>query len=327
MIFRTEIEINKAFDINHKAKLLMMGSCFVENIGSYLKASKFDADINPFGVLYNPQSIANSLHLALNSTTITEDDIFFHEGLFHSFLYHSSYSHPDKDQFLNNINASLSALREKIATYNVLIITLGTSYVYSQKATGITVSNCHKIPANKFERNILSVENIVDEWQKLITCLRAINPNLKIVFTVSPIRHWKDGAHQNQISKAILLVAINEIISRTDNSVYFPSYEIVLDDLRDYRFYEEDMIHPNKTAIKYIWEKFGDMFFCKETLQINKEWEKLNKAINHRAFNENLPDYQLFLKQTLLKLEQFSSKYPYIYCENEIGLLKNKIEY
>ena len=207
----------------------------------------------------------------------------------------------------------------------VLLITFGTAYVFNLKETGEVVANCHKQPSHIFNRNKLSVSEIVSSWTELIEESLRINPDLKIVFTVSPIRHWKDGAHNNQLSKATLLLAIDELVNKFPNLYYFPSYEIVLDELRDYRFYSEDMIHPNDIAIRYIGEIFSDAYFDEETKILCNQWQNIARAIAHRPFNEDTEEYKQFLKQTLLKLQSIRNKYPYFDCENELILLESKL--
>ncbi|NDW10541.1 GSCFA domain-containing protein [Dysgonomonas sp. 520] len=326
MDFRTEIELQKVpFGINHQSKLLLTGSCFVENIGRKLSSDKFDVMINPFGILYNPLSIAQSLHTALSGKIFDESDIFQHNGLFHSFQHHGDFSDIDPQKSLAKINNSLLLLRDNISSVDVCFITFGTSFVYFHNATNGVVANCHKLPAKEFTRRRVDLNEIVTVWNGLIESLRKVNPKIRLVFTVSPIRHWSDGAHDNQLSKAILLLAIDQLMKENDDVYYFPSYELVLDDLRDYRFYAEDMLHPNDLAISYIWEKFGEMFFENDTKQIVKEWNKLKKAIEHKPLNPESDEYQQFLKQTLLKLSDFCNKYPYFYCENEIKQLNNKL--
>lgn len=322
MDFRTKIEIPQSeFEIDHQTKLLMIGSCFIENIGELLIQSKFNVNLNPFGILYNPQSIAEALNVLLSKKQFDENDLFEHKELYHSFLHHSRFSDRDKEQCLSQINKSLKQGHEDLIDSDILFITFGTSYVYRLRETGKVVGNCHKLPANQFCRYRLNVESIVSEWAVLIKIIHAVNPKLKILFTVSPIRHLKDGAHENQLSKSTLLLAIDEICKMNKKTAYFPSYEIVLDELRDYRFYNADMIHPSTVAVKYIWERFSDIYFSARTVQIMNEWNKIRTAIHHRPFNVDTEEYKHFLKQTMLRLKDFTNKYPYICCNDEISLL------
>ncbi|MDU1904255.1 MAG: GSCFA domain-containing protein [Dysgonomonas sp.] len=326
MEFRKKIDIPVSdLQISHHSRMMLLGSCFIENIGQKLQEYKFNANINPFGISYNPASICQSLEILLDKKDFTEKDIFHHEGLYHTFFHHSAFSEEDKNQFLSNINNHREKASEDLKNADILFITFGTSYIYTQKQTNKVVSNCHKLPANHFERRRLSVSEIVDSWKSILFRLREVNPALKILFTVSPIRHWKDGAHNNQISKSVLLLSIDELSNSSDDIYYFPSYEIVLDELRDYRFYAEDMIHPNDTAIRYIWERFTETYFDKETIQINKQWQNIHKAISHRPFNEQTEEHKQFLRQTLLKLNELRNKYPYFECEKERLYLVDKL--
>lgn len=326
MDFRTRIEIPPSlFPISHKDKILMIGSCFTENIGTILAQNKFNINLNPFGILYNPESIYQALKILIEKKQFRDEDIFQFNGLYHSFYHHSRFSDRDKEKCLQNINAGIQEASHDLRNANILFITFGTSYIYRFVESGMIVGNCHKLPATQFDRSRLNTDQIVEVWNGLISDIKSINPKLKIIFTVSPIRHLKDGAHENQLSKSTLLLAVNELCS-TNNATYFPSYEIVLDELRDYRFYNEDMIHPNNVAIKYIWNRFGETYFSSATIQIMQEWAKIQAAIEHRPFNTDGDEYKRFLGQTLLKLETFSSKYPYICCSSEKIILEDRIK-
>lgn len=326
MDFRTQINIvRKGNEISHKDRIVMMGSCFAENIGQKLIQDKFNVDLNPFGILYNPVSVAQSIDILLEKKMFEESDIFFDKGVYHSFHHHGKFSDSDKDKFLNNINVSIDRSGDYLKEASFLLVTFGTAYVYEYKKTGKIVSNCHKVPASEFQRCRLNVACIVTLWDDIISKLHAANPNLTILFTVSPIRHLRDGLHDNQLSKSTLLLAIDELRRKFSFVGYFPSYEILIDDLRDYRFYDEDLVHPNHTAINYVWEVFAQTHFSKNTQGINKEWGKISQALQHRPFNTETEEHKHFLKQTLLKLESFHDKYPYIYCDNEISSLKDMI--
>lgn len=304
---------------------MLFGSCFTENIGFVLRDNKFDVNLNPFGILYNPASICQALEFTLSGRTIEQEDVFSNQGAYHSFLFHSSFSDTDASVCADKMNVSLQNLRNNLETYDVLFITFGSAYAYVHNETDRIVSNCHKLPAGEFTRKRLDVDEIVREWIRIIGLLREKNPQLKVVFTVSPIRHWSDGAHENQLSKSVLLLSIDKLQQLLDAIFYFPSYELLLDDLRDYRFYGEDMVHPNSLALKYIWEKFCATFFETYTIQIMTEWKKIAQAVEHKPFNKQSEEYQHFLKQTLLKLDAFQGKYPYIDCSKEYTLLKSKL--
>ena len=288
----------------------MFGSCFVENIGEKLQKSKFQTLINPFGILYNPASIHASLVRILEKKLFSENELFEHEGVWKSFSHHSRFAELSPQAFLNNTNKKLEETCEFLQTTDFLIITFGTSWIYRLKESGEVVSNCHKLPGSYFIREKLSPEAIVATYTEVIRNLLQIRPEISIIFTVSPIRHWKDGAHENQLSKATLLLAIEQLqLLFPDNIIYFPAYEIVLDELRDYRFYAEDMIHPNETAISYIWERFSGCFFSKETEKQLFEIEKLNSATQHRPFNSQSKAFQEFIRKNLKLLEDMEKKY------------------
>lgn len=326
MEFRKKVEVSKSqFKINHQTKMVVFGSCFAENIGKHFLENKFLVNVNPFGVLYNPASILQSIELLRSNRCFLPEDIFQNQGVFRTYHHHSQFSDTDKDVFLKNINDSREKASNDLQEADVLLITFGTAYVFSLKDSDEVVANCHKQASSMFHRKRLSVDEIVASWTKIVSDSLDLNPDLKILFTVSPIRHWKDGAHNNQLSKSILLLAIDELMSRFSNLYYFPSYEIVLDELRDYRFYADDMIHPNDFAIRYIWSIFEDAYFDDETKKLNIEWQKISKAISHRPFNDDTEEHKHFLKQTLLKLQSLRINHPNFDCEKELQELRNKL--
>lgn len=311
MKLRTEIVIPVPdFQISHHDKILMIGSCFVENISTRMVDSGFTVDINPFGILYNPQSLDKGLSDLLRDKKYAENDLFQHQGIYHSFSHHSRFSDIDPDIALKQINGRIAFSSAFLQQATVLVVTFGTAFVYTLKSSGEVVSNCHKLSDKLFDHRRLNISEIVDDWSELIVEMRNKNPHLKIVFTVSPIRHWKDGAHENQLSKSTLLLAIDELIKKNKESYYFPSYEILMDDLRDYRFYAEDMVHPSSQAIDYIWEKFSQTYFDKKTLNLIREWESIRQALNHRPFNPESEEYIIFREKAERKREDFIKANP-----------------
>ena len=328
MDFRTPVTIPKPdFLLNHSTRMMLLGSCFSENIGNKLTESKFQVNTNPFGIVYNPLSAATVVKRLLSEKNFDETDLVFHNHVYQSFLHHSSFSNSDKELCLKNISLAFVESADFISQTNVFLITFGTAYAYKLKSTGNVVTNCHKFPPETFVRERLTVEEIVNEWTEIIDALLVINADAKFIFTVSPIRHWKDGAHENQISKSILHLAIDQLQQKFATRLfYFSAYEILLDELRDYRFFAEDMMHPSSTAIQYIWERFGNTFFSKETHNINWEWEQISRSLNHRPLNEETENYRQFLKQMLQKLVQFQRNYPQINCSQEIEQLKKRIK-
>ena len=323
----TYIHIPKApFRFSCTEQMLLLGSCFAENIGTRLAGNKFNVDINPFGTLYNPASIAAALRMLLHPQRFTAGDLFGHEGVYHSFAHHSRFSSTSETECLRNINDRLEASANGFRKTAYLVVTLGTAYVYRLKSSGEVVANCHKLPEKMFDRSMLTVTEIVSEWKELLLSLWEQNPELKILFTVSPIRHWKDGAHGNQLSKATLLLAVDELqAAYPERIAYFPAYEIMMDELRDYRFYATDMLHPSELAIDYIWQRFTENFLSDETKGILKEWAEIQKAINHRPFQPESDAYKRFISQTLLKMERINEKFPSFDLTKEMEIIKSKL--
>ena len=309
----TPVELPKRIpSIDYSNKIIIMGSCFAENIGKQLKEKQFKVDINPFGILYNPLSVANALKQILTNKLYSEEDLFFYKDCWHSNMHHGSFSSINQSDVINNINSRLQKAHYKlIQSADWLFITFGSAYVYTDKNDGNIVSNCHKQPERLFNRQRLSVNEIVDTYIPLLNEIRNISPKLKILFTVSPIRHIRDGLHANQLSKSTLLLAIEELCnSNPELNFYFTSYEIMVDELRDYRFYGDDLFHPSNLAIEYIWQCFASTFFSKETEKIKDECEKISKSLQHRPIHPNSEEYKSFLRQTVLKIKQLNRKYP-----------------
>lgn len=312
-MFRTEVEISSAKKkISYEDQLITMGSCFSDNIGQRMKSAFFSVDVNPFGVLFNPISIKNSLEILVNNRLFSEDDLFKHGSLWSSFSHSTLFASANKAECLNNINQRIEATAIHLRQADFLLITFGTAWVYELSTTGEVVSNCHKLPANNFVRKRLTIDEIVTTYSDILKELHKLNPELQVIFTVSPIRHWKDGAHENNLSKSILLMAIELIKEQYDFIDYFPAYEIQMDELRDYRFYASDMLHPSETAIDYIWEKFSQAYFSAETLQAKTELEQLRITMNHRPIHQASEEYKLFLQSLEKKKKGLMLKYPFL---------------
>ena len=313
--FRTEVDLTpfkKKLSYRHQS--LMIGSCFAENIGFYMQERCLPIQINPFGILYNPFSIANCLEMVMARKKFLHDDLFSSNGLYHSFSHHSRFSGPDPIRVLEQININIAEAYRKLSSASHLFLTFGTSWVFHNTEGGNVVSNCHKLPPSTFTHKRLSVEQITTRWISIIDHLKRINPELHLVFTVSPIRHLKDGAHENQLSKSTLLLAIDELISIYGSELisYFPSYEIVMDDLRDYRFYAADMTHLSELTIDYIREKFMMNTMDEEGRTIANEVGKLLHSLNHKPFNPQEKAYNSFLKTQIEKLELLQNRYPFV---------------
>ena len=312
-MFQTKIDIPVSeITISYDDCIMTVGSCFAENIGNKLKDVYFDTDINPFGVLYNPVSIKNSLELLLQNNPFTPEDIFENKSLWQSFAHSSRFTGLSEVECLNNINSRLISSVYFLQKTNVLMITFGTARVFREKKSGRVVSNCHKLPSTDFERCILTENEIVTDYTDLLVTLQSLCPDLNIIFSVSPIRHWKDGAHENNISKSILLMAIDELQKQHKNVHYFPAYEILLDELRDYRFYAPDMLHPSEVAVDYIWSRFSETYFTDHTLQLKKRLEQLVADRAHRPFQPNSTEYKKFLEHTEKRKAEILHDFPFL---------------
>ncbi len=324
--FRTKIEIpGSKFQISHSTKSLLIGSCFADNIGSNLKKYKFPVEHNPFGVLYNPVSIKNNLEILISKKQMAESDLYYYNDQWISFNHYSAFSNQDKKECIRKINDWIKKASEFLSESSYLFITFGTAWVYEFRKTGKIVANCHKIKASEFKRYLLDLGDIVDGYTDFYKKLKEFNPGIKIIFTVSPIRHWKDGAEMNQVSKSILLLAIYELRKKIPELEYYPSYEILMDELRDYRFYASDMLHLSETAIDYIWNKFVSTYIDAKSKVIIREIEKLNKAINHKPFNINSKPYQEFIKVQLKYIQELGKKYPVLNFDEERDFFKSRL--
>lgn len=320
MPFFTEIQIPEfPFKLDYSGKMMLMGSCFSESIGQKLLDLKFGVDLNPFGILYNPESIANSLKILMDRRLFAPEDLFFDQGIWNSFYHHSRFSDVNREVALANINKRILASHEFLKTADFLAVTFGTAWVYELRQTGLVVSNCHKIPAKEFKRYRLEVVEVVEKWRVLLDTLWQFNPSLKIIFTVSPIRHWKDGAMENQLSKSTLLLAIDQIRRGFgDGQIsYFPSYEIVMDELRDYRFYGEDMLHLSPVAVDHIFAKFEQTAIAPEALKTALQVTKIMRALQHRPFNRQSDEYRKFLKASLDEIARLEKANPLLDLSSE----------
>lgn len=304
MEFRTKVEIEAVRDrVDYDSRICMLGSCFAENIGQRLKYYRFRTELNPCGIVYNPMSVANVLKLVLAKYRFTERDLLYNTDKWVSLYHHGCFSAPTKELCLEHINERLGRAADGFEKTDLLLMTFGTAWVYRYKERGMIVANCHRFPAGDFERFCLTPEEIVGVYRPLIRQLREVNPKLRIVFTVSPIRHWKDGAHGNQLSKAVLLLAIDKLVQEFPDVYYFPAYEIVMDELRDYRFYGEDMLHISSLAVEYIWEKFKGTWISPAIEPLMKRVDKLNKSLAHRPFSPESDAYRKFQQQLRQEIE------------------------
>lgn len=307
-MFRTKvipkISPNK---IELKDSILAFGSCFVQNIGQKLKDNKFNIDINPFGTLFNPLSVFNLVNLAAQNKNIDQNRIAKIQGIFHHYDLHSDLSKLNKEELLDSANLQLRYIESQLPGTSVIMYTFGTSIVYELNETRDIVANCHKVPSKMFNRRFLDIEEIVHGFRMNYDLVKGLNRNIRFILTVSPVRHQKESFEQNNLSKSILRVACDKIVQQHQNVEYFPAFEIMMDELRDYRFYKKDMLHPNSLAVDYIWQKFQDTYFSDKQKQFVLKWNKVQKAIAHKPFNVGSEQHQLFIHKTISILNKFKN--------------------
>ncbi|MBV7269895.1 GSCFA domain-containing protein [Winogradskyella luteola] len=314
MKLQTQIPLKKQVhnQIDYSSKVFLLGSCFSENIGRKFEYLKFQSEINPFGILFHPFAIENLIVRAINKGYYSEDELIFHNEQWCCLEAHSKLSSTSKDDLLHRLNAQIDSTHRQIKNSTHIIITLGTSWVYRYITSDKVVANCHKLPQKQFLKELLSVEQITESLEAIIALVRSINSKVNFIFTVSPVRHLKDGFIENTQSKSHLIAAIHNVIEVRKQRCYFPSYEIVMDELRDYRFYDTDMIHPNNLAVDYIWDKFKMIWLTDETLKTLEQVVAILDKKAHQPFNPNSEAHQQFLSQLRLEIEALQSKLPHI---------------
>ncbi|TDO96538.1 GSCFA domain-containing protein [Flavobacterium sp. 245] len=314
MQFRTQIPLSKSNNpIDYNSKVLSFGSCFAENMAEKFDYFKFQNETNPFGIIFNPVSIEKVMERTVNENWFTEKDVFFHNERWHSFEVHSDLSNSDRQELLETLNKAISETNKQLKEATHIIITYGTSWVYRNLESDEIVANCHKVPQKQFEKELLPVNTIQKSIQNTIGLIQTLNPNINFIFTVSPVRHIKDGFIENQLSKSHLFTALHQTFGfRLSTFNYFPSYEIMMDELRDYRFYTEDMLHPNQIAIDYIWKLFSENYVTEESISIMQEVDEIQKSLRHRSFNPESEQYQKFLAKLQQKINLLGDKLPQI---------------
>jgi hypothetical protein len=326
MNFTTKIDIpENPNPIDYNSKIVSLGSCFAENMGDKFQYFKFQSTTNPFGIIFNPVSIERIIDRVVNEVIFTEEDIFFHIERWHSFEVHSDLSHSDPTELLANLNRVLKETKKRLQEATHIIITYGTSWVYRNIEQDSIVANCHKVPQKQFTKELLSVLAIQESIKNTIRLIQSINSNSNFIFTISPVRHLKDGFVENQWSKANLITSIHDnlkfemirqfAVARVCNlksAIYFPSYEIMMDELRDYRFYAEDMLHPNQTAIDYIWERFSESCIDENSFQTMNEVQEIQKGLNHRSFNPDSEQHLKFISKLHQKINFIKEKFPHM---------------
>jgi hypothetical protein len=312
MIFRTEIKLQpKKYTIDHGSHLVLLGSCFSENMEQKFDYFKFDQFTNPFGILFQPKAIEKALEDCVDQKKYDQNDLIQHGNIWLSLNHHSNFNQRDAKIVLQHINTNIDKGHKALKKATHILITLGTSWVYRWNKDGSFVANCHKIPQASFSKELLSSEQIDMSLQNMISKVREINKEVQFIFTVSPVRHLKDGFEENNLSKSLLIAAIHKI-KNNERVHYFPSYEIMMDDLRDYRFYKRDMVHPSDEAVDYIWEFFKNSWISQQAREIMIEIEEIQRSLLHRAFDPESEAHQEFLLRLKDKMQKLSLKYPKI---------------
>lgn len=309
-MFRTEVQVSPStLNLGLQQPVLTVGSCFAEVIGAKLQQYKVDALVNPFGTIFNPISVSLLLQAAAGRPYTFEEHLVQQNGIWYAYDLHSSLSSPSKEALLQNVQKRLSQTNQYLQNASLLIITLGTAIAYRLQGSGKLVANCHKLPAANFTRQLLTVEEMKAAFEKMLAQLKQVNPGINVLLTVSPVRHIKETIELNSVSKASLRVLCHQLQQEHEQVLYFPAFEIMMDDLRDYRFYKEDMLHPTAVAEAYIWQKFVDAYYAPEFRQFMGQWEKVQRAVAHRPFHPQSEGHQQFLKSTLNQLETLRQQY------------------
>jgi len=331
MKFKLTLDAKPSKDtIAYGDKLMLIGSCFTENIGAKFKTYLFELSENPYGILFNPVSVVTTLTEIMDKRMYQEDDLFQHNELWHSWHHHSRFSAIAQEEALENINSSILAAHDFLKSANRLVITLGSAWLYhltneAPLGNGQVVANNHKGPINWFYKSLMQPNVLIKNLDDLIKRLHAFNPSLHITFTISPVRHLREGLIENNRSKAILIHAVHELVNQCNGVDYFPAYEYVVDDLRDYRFYAEDLVHPNFAASGYVWDKLVETYMDPKTQAIMKQVAELQLAMNHKPFFTGSAEHQKFLESCILKTETLLAKHPALSLQDHLAFFKASI--
>ena len=294
---------------------MSLGSCFAVNMAEKLDYFKFQNSCNPFGILFHPLAIEKLINFAVSKKQFTEKDIFFHNERWHCFDVHSDLSNSNKEDLLASLNTLIKSTNQQLSQSTHIIITYGTSWIYRNIESDSIVANCHKVPQKQFKKELLSVEEIEKSIANTVKLIHAVNPNCTIIFTVSPVRHIKDGFVENQVSKSNLISALYSVLHLPPSEMkaaYFPSYEIIMDELRDYRFYTEDMLHPNQVAIDYIWKRFKETTISETAFATMEEVESIQKSLSHKPFNPNSESHLKFQSKVREKITKLENQYSFM---------------
>ncbi len=301
--------------LSYESRLLLLGSCFAQNIGDKLSYYQFRCVQNPMGILFHPMPLTSVIRRAVEARPYTAEDIFCHNERWHCFETHSSLSAGSRDQLLQNLTTALSCLRNELLSASHVLITLGTAWGYREVNGNKLVGNCHKLPQKEFRRELTPVETLLNTITEMQDLVVSLNPQAKVIFTISPVRHLREGFIENQQSKAHLITALHQIMTTSGSQksiFYFPAYELLMDELRDYRFYAADMVHPNALAIDYIWEKFSEAWISKQTQLVMDSVADIQKGIAHRPFDPSSLQHREFRQQLKNKITVLQKKYPHM---------------
>lgn len=327
MEYRTVVKIEPSSSrITYSDPAMFIGSCFAGSIGRQMENGKMPVMINPAGTVYNPMSVLNTLEFVVSGRMISKEELFSQNGTWVSFNHYTDFSSDDPDDVIAKVNAKTSEAHDFMNNARFLFVTFGTARIFREKQSGRVVSNCHKVPLSHFDNELLKVNDITKPWSLWLDRLSKQFPSLKVIFTISPIRHWKDGAHGNQVSKSTLFLAVEELLAHQSCPGYFPAYEILMDDLRDYRFYDDDMLHPSSSAVNYIWNAFSECYFDSSVKETWNEVSKITKARNHRFLGSSVAGRRIFAEGILKQISAIEKKVPSIDFSEEktyfLSLLK-----
>jgi hypothetical protein len=329
MELRTTFSIEpSAWKITYNDPVMFIGSCFATSIGNQLELGRMPVMINPAGTVYNPVSVCNTIDTIISRKKYDSGNLYKYEDTWISFDHYTDFSSANSKEILNKINSKSEEVLKFLSGARFLFVTFGTARVFKWIESGKIVSNCHKIPSARFNHELLSTDYITSLWNDQLDKLKSLFPDLKVVFTISPVRHWKDGAHGNQVSKSVLFLAVEKMLEHSSKPAYFPAYELVMDDLRDYRFYDDDMLHVSNLGVEYIWEAFSGCYFDKATVNLWKEVAGISKAVSHRIQTDNKNQIKKFAENILSRIDLIAQKNPFVNLEKErnyfLGLLESR---
>jgi hypothetical protein len=329
MELRTIFSIEpSAWKITYNDPVMFIGSCFAKSIGNRLELGRMPVMINPAGTVYNPVSVCNTIDTITSRKKYDSGNLYKYEDTWISFDHYTDFSSANFKEILNKINNKSEEALKFLSGARFLFVTFGTARVFRWIESGKIVSNCHKIPSARFTHELLSTDYITSLWNDQLDKLKSLFPDLKVVFTISPVRHWKDGAHGNQVSKSVLFLAVEKMLEHSSKPAYFPAYELVMDDLRDYRFYDDDMLHVSNLGVDYIWEAFSGCYFDKATVNLWKEVARISKAVSHRIQTDNKNQIKKFAENILSRIDLIAQKNPFVNLEKErnyfLGLLESR---